>query len=194
MAGELGTMPYDVKTSLFPEGTDPNDEAAFYPLLLDTNYRESGYVAAFWVLLVEALFGFLAWRSWRRLTGDRDHPAVKRARGWGDLAVTSAEVERELETAVKAKVGGWTLTQNYAVKREMLSFDLFRLENLVWSYKKVVKRRMYGVIPMGTIHAVIRKRAVCLCRAMTDPRRVLNPWPSSAMHFGWNISARTNLR
>jgi hypothetical protein len=153
VAGELSAMPYDVKTSLFPEGTDPNDEAAFYPLLLDTNYRESGYVGAFWALLAEALFGFLAWRCWRRLTGAVDHPAVKRARGWGDLALTSAEVEREMETAVKAKVSSWTLTQNYAVKQEMLSFDLQRLDNLVWAYKKVVKRRMYGFIPMGTIHA-----------------------------------------
>ena len=153
VAGALGAMPLDLKSDLFPEGTDPADEAAFYPLLLDTNYRESGWVAAFWALLAESLFGFFAWRSWRRLSGAVDHPAVKRARAWGDLAVTSVEVERELETAVKTKLGGWALTQNYAVKDKMLSFDLFRMENLVWAYKKVVKRRMYGIIPMGTIFA-----------------------------------------
>jgi hypothetical protein len=40
VGGELGSMPFDLKSNLFPPGTDPADEAVFYPLLLDTNYRE----------------------------------------------------------------------------------------------------------------------------------------------------------
>jgi hypothetical protein len=155
VGGDLESMPFDVKSDLFPPGTDPADEAVFYPLLLDTNYRESGWVGAFWALVAEVLFGFFAWRSWRRLSGQVEHPAVIRAKAWGDLAVTSAEVERELETTVKAKGGGWTLTQNYAVKHLRLSFDLFRLENLVWVYKKVVKRRVYFFIPAGTTYAAV---------------------------------------
>ena len=153
VSGALGSMPYDLKSNLFPPGTDEAEEAAFYPLLLDTNYREGGYAGAFWALLVEGLFGFFAWRSWRRLSGQVEHPAVIRAKAWGDLGVTSAEVERELQMAVKTKHGGWILTQNFAVKNARLSFDLFRLDNLVWVYKKAVKRRAYGVIPMGTTYA-----------------------------------------
>jgi hypothetical protein len=87
------------------------------------------------------------------LSGQVEHPAVIRARAWGDMAVTSAEVERELETAVKAKGGGWKLTENYAAKNVQLSFDLFRLDNLVWVYKKTIKRRVYFVIPAGTTYA-----------------------------------------
>jgi hypothetical protein len=153
VGGELGLMPFDLKSDLFPPGTDAADEAVFYPLLLDTNYRESGWAGFFWALLVEALFGFFAFRSWRRLSGQVEHPAITRAKAWGDIAVTSAEVERELETAVKSKGGGWTLTQNYAVKNARLSFDLFRLENLVWAYKKAIKRRVYYFIPAGTTYA-----------------------------------------
>jgi hypothetical protein len=152
VGGELGSMPFDLKSDLFPPGTDPADEAVFYPLLLDTNYRESGWAGLFWALLAEALFGFFAFRSWRRLSGQVDHPAIMRAKGWGDIAVTSAEVERELETAVKTKDGPWILTQNYAVKNARLSFDLFRLENLVWAYKKAIKRRIYFFIPGGTTY------------------------------------------
>ncbi len=153
VSGELSAMPLDLKTELFPEGTDPVVEAQVYPLLLDTNYRESGYVGIFWALLAVAIFGFFALRSWMRLTGRVDHPAVKRARAWGDLEVTSADVERDLQMAVKARSNGWTLTQNYAVKRKLMSFDLFRLENLVWAHKKSVKRRVYYVIPVGTGYA-----------------------------------------
>ena len=153
VGGALGSMPYDLKSDLFPPGTDATEEAAFYPLLLDTNYRESGYAGAFWALLVEGLFGFFAWRAWRRLSGKVEHRAVARARAWGDLGVTSAEVERELQMAVKTKRGAWTLTQNYAVRNQRLAFDLFRLDNLVWVYKKTVKRRIYGFIPTGTTYA-----------------------------------------
>ncbi len=153
VGGALGSMPYDLKSELFPPGTDEAEEAAFYPLLLDTNYREGGYAGAFWALLVEGLFGFFAWRAWRRLSGKVEHRAVARARAWGDLGVTSADVERELQMAVKTKRGAWTLTQNYAVRNQRLAFDLFRLDNLVWVYKKAVKRRIYGVIPMGTTYA-----------------------------------------
>ena len=64
----------------------------------------------------------------------------------------SAEVEREREMAVIVKRGGWTLTQNYAVKNMWLSFDLFRLDNLVWVYKKAVKRRVNFIIPAGTTY------------------------------------------
>jgi hypothetical protein len=153
VGGELGSMPFDLKSDLFPPGTDPADEAVFYPLLLDTSYRESGWAGAFWVLLAEVLFGFFAFRSWRRLSGQVEHPAVTRAKAWGDIAVTSAEVERELETAVKVKRGGWTLTQNYAVKNARLSFDLFRRDNLVWAYRNAIKRRVNFIIPAGTTYA-----------------------------------------
>jgi hypothetical protein len=153
VSGALGSMPYDLSSDLFPPGTDDADKAEFYPLLLDTNYRESGYVGAFWTLLVEGLFGFFAWHAWRRLSGRAEHRAITRAKAWGDLAVTSAEVERELQMAVKAKPGGWILTQNFVVKNQRLAFDLFRLDNLVWIYKKTVKRRIYFFIPAGTTYA-----------------------------------------
>ena len=153
VGGALGSMPLDLKSELFPPGTDASEEAAFYPLLLDTNYREVGYAGAFWALLVEGLFGFFAWHAWRRLSGRAEHRAITRAKAWGDLAVTSAEVERELQMAVKAKPGGWILTQNFVVKNQRLAFDLFRLDNLVWIYKKTVKRRIYFFIPAGTTYA-----------------------------------------
>ncbi len=152
VSGELGAMPLDLKDQLFPEGTDPVVVSQVYPLLLKTNYREGGWSGIFWALLAELIFGFFALRSWIRLTGRVDHPAVKRARAWGDLAVTSADVERDLQMGVKARSKGWTLTQNYAVKRKLMSFDLFRLEDLVWAYKKAVKRRVY-MIPVGTGYA-----------------------------------------
>ena len=152
VTGSLDPMPYDLKTQLFPQGTDPAVEKQVYPLLLDTDYRESSVIWILWALLAEAVFGFFAWRSWGRLTGRTEHPAVTRAKAWGSLVTTSTEVERELKSGAKTKSKGWTVTQNYAVKRKLFSFDLFRMENLIWAYKKVVKRSV-NFIPIGKGYA-----------------------------------------
>ena len=77
---------------------------------------------------------------------------MTRAKAWGSLVTTSTEVERELKSGAKTKSKGWTVTQNYAVKRKLFSFDLFRMENLIWAYKKVVKRSV-NFIPIGKGYA-----------------------------------------
>jgi hypothetical protein len=147
--GSLGSMPYELKTQLFSGDVDPAVKAQVYPLLLDTKYRESGFMAIFWGMLVEAIFGFSAWRSLMRLIGSREHPAITRAKAWGDLVVTSGAMELELQSAVKCKSKGWTLTENYAVRRTLLSFDVFWMENLLWVHKKATKRSV-SFIPIGT--------------------------------------------
>lgn len=110
-------------------------------------------MGCFWTLLVEGVSGLLAWIAWRRLTGCIEHPAVARARKWGDLTLISAEVERDLQTAVKLKCSSWTLTQDYAIKNQVFGFDLSRMDNLAWDYLKVVKRRI-NMIPIGKEGAV----------------------------------------
>jgi hypothetical protein len=152
VAGSLGPMPLDLKTQLFPSDADPKTVAQVYPLLLDTNYRESGAMAIFWALLAEVIFGFFAWRSLMRLTGRQDHPAVARAKAWGDLAVTSVALEAELQSAVKCKSKGWTLTENFVVQRTLFRFNLFRMENLLWAYKNATKRSV-NFIPAGTSYS-----------------------------------------
>jgi hypothetical protein len=84
-----------------------------------------------------------------RLIGRQEHPAVTRAKAWGDLVVTSGVVELELQSAMKRKSKAWTLTENYAVRRTLLSFDVFWMENLLWVHKKATKRSI-NLIPIGT--------------------------------------------
>ncbi len=154
VSGSLEPMPYDLKTQLFASDADPAETARVYALLLDTNYREPGYMSMFWALLVEGLFGFFAWRSLMRLTGRKDHPAVARARAWGNLAVTSSALEAELQNSVRYKSKGWAITDNYVVQRTMFRFNLFRMENLVWAYKSATKRSV-NFIPVGTAYSAI---------------------------------------
>ncbi len=149
ITGSLDPMPYDLKTQLLPDDVDPAVKAQVYPLLLETKYREPGFIGIFWGLLAEAIFGFFAWRSWMRLIGRQEHPAVTRAKTWGDLFVSSAAVELELQSAVKCRSKGWTLSENYAVQRTLFSFNVFWMENLLWVHKMATKRSV-NMIPIGT--------------------------------------------
>ena len=155
MMGILDAMPYELEMKLFPDGTDPELKARFYPLLLDTDYREPAEVAGFWTLVVEGFCGFFAWRGWRQLSGRAEHPALKRARGWGELSTVSAQVELECQNAVKLRKKSWLLTDNYLVQNSMLRLDVFRLEDLVWAYPKLVRRRFAGVIGIGMHHVAV---------------------------------------
>ncbi len=86
-----------------------------------------------------------------RLIGRQEHPAVTRAKKWGDLSATSCP-RGGLGNSVKCKSKGWTLTQNYAVQRTLFSSDVLSMENLLWVYKKATKRSI-NLIPVGTSHA-----------------------------------------
>ena len=52
---------------------------------------------------------------------------------------------------MKCKSKGWTLTDNYAVRRTLFRFNLFWMENLLWAYKQATKRRV-NLIPAGTAY------------------------------------------
>ena len=59
VTGSLDPMPYDLKTQLLSSDVNPAVRAQVYPLPpLDTKYREPGFIAIFWGLLAEVIFGF----------------------------------------------------------------------------------------------------------------------------------------
>ena len=77
------------------------------------------------------------------------HPVVKRVtEGWGDILGTSVEAEREFESGVVYRSGRMRLTDKYAIVNGFFSFDIFRFQDLVWAYKRVIQRRV-NFIPAG---------------------------------------------
>ena len=61
------------------------------------------------------------------------------------------DVERQLQTP-RHHGGGWTVTDNYLVTRTLLGFDVLRLADLIWAYKRVTQRRV-NFIPVGKTFA-----------------------------------------
>ena len=151
--GLLRAIPSDLASDVFPNDMPAEERAKFYPLMLDTDDLGTAEIYLFYTLLVLAVFGTIAWIGWRRLSGKSVHPAVKRASGWGEPHEISSRIEQEYQHATRLRMKGWRLTDNYLIYNSAFSFDVFRMDDLVWAYPSVVKHRYGGVIPIGKTHS-----------------------------------------
>ncbi len=152
--GLLRAIPQDLASDVFPAQLSAADRAKFYPLLLDTDDLGTAETYLAYTLIVLAVFGTVAWIGWRRLSGRSVHPAVKRASRWGELPGVSARIQQEFQHLVRVRMKGWRLTENYLIRDSMFSFEVFRLDDLLWAYPSVVRRRYGGVIPIGKSHSL----------------------------------------
>ncbi len=155
VTGALTPFSYDLSNQLFT-GVDSNlDSTQCYPFYLDTQgFRTSGYwgiaIAVFVLVLVVAL----ARPALMRLRDIETHPAVRRARLWGDPISVSVEAEREFNGQVRYKGASVVLTDNFAILKSFFSFNLYRFHDLLWAYKKVTQRRV-NFIPTGKTYSAI---------------------------------------
>lgn len=153
--GRLGPMPEDFQREYF---STPEAEARrhqFYPFYLDaSSFRTPGY----WGIgLTLAFLALLAWKArpaWRRYQRPETHPVSERVARWGEPVTISGEVERELQAPDNLRAGRWRMTDRYLVSRSLLGFDLLRLRDLLWAYKKVTKNSI-NFIPTGKTYAVV---------------------------------------
>ena len=89
-----------------------------------------------------------------RLRNIETHPAVKRARLWGDPINVSVEAEREFNGQVRYKSASVVLTDNFAILKSFFSFNLYRFHDLLWAYRKVTQRRV-NFVPTGKTYSAI---------------------------------------
>jgi hypothetical protein len=156
VAGELVPLAPDTASSLFKDLTAQQIHERFYPFELDTGgFRTPGYwglgVAGVFLLL---LF-FYARPALARFQDPEKHPVMQKIRKWGDPIGISAELEREAENPTARKYGRSILGEKYVIQRSYYTIDAARFEDLVWAYKKIVKKR-HNFIPVGTdYHAVM---------------------------------------
>lgn len=153
VTGLLRAIPGDLASDVFPKDMPADERAKFFPLMLDTDDFGTAETYLAYTLLVLAVFGTIAWIGWRRLSGKSVHPAVKRASGWGELHEVSSRIEQEYQHANKLRMKGWRLTENYLIHNSVFSFDVFRLDDLIWAYPSVVRHRYGGIIPIGKTHS-----------------------------------------
>lgn len=158
VTGQLEPMPAYLSQQLFTGDDAAQLQQLTYPLLLDTQgFRKEGYI----IFAVAAVFLWLLWvflrRSLRYAMDPSTHPLLQRVAKWGDVHLISAEVERDLQDATRFHAHGDMLTDNYAVVDTFFIFNVLRMRDLLWAYKKITRRRIYFFIPAGKEYEAILK-------------------------------------
>ena len=156
MEGELAPIPPELARLLFSTTDTQALQDRYYPYYLtDDSFRRPGYFALA-ALLVFAYFLIMdGVPAWKHLLDSQSHPAVKRIKTWNVLDNASAMLELEIRSPRYGSSNGWSVTDHFLVRSTLFSFDVLRLADLLWAYKKVRKHRI-NFIPTGeTTYAVL---------------------------------------
>jgi Family of unknown function (DUF6709) len=153
--GELATMPAELDRHLFNTPQMQAIRGRFYPYYLDdSSFRTPGYIGGGVAIVLAALFVWFGLPAWRYARDVSSHPVVKRVALWGDPLSTAVEARREADSPPRYKGGGWRVGDKYLIRSAPFAFDLLRLSDLLWAYKKVTKHSM-NFIPTGKSYAGI---------------------------------------
>lgn len=152
--GELAAMPPDLPPHLF--GT-PDMQAIrdrFYPFYLsDESFRLPGYFGLAGLLVVGLVAVRKGGPAWRLLQDPAAHPVVERVTRWGDpigVAVAAEKASR----APRYKSNGWLLSDQFLIQSTFFGFELLRVSDLLWGYKKVTKHSV-NFIPTGKTYEAV---------------------------------------
>ena len=152
--GELKAITEELAGQFFNTPEMKAHRDLFYPFYLDDDDFRT---AAYWELAGAALLGFLAYffglRNWRVAQDPSSDPVAKRLQAAGDPVGLSAHAEQELKAPLFKAAPGWAITDRFVIKSTFFNFDVQRVEDVVWAYKKVIQRRVYFV-PAGKSYQV----------------------------------------
>jgi len=153
--GELRPMPLDMQSELFKPAEIAAVRHRFYPFYLDD---ESFRFAGYWGLGGLALFGVLLLtlgrREWTRMKDPASHPLAQRVQAWGDPLGTAVAAQRQSRSPKVKGRGGWVLTNDFLMRSTFFTFDILRVGDLLWAYKKVTKHSV-NFIPTGKTYEAV---------------------------------------
>ncbi len=149
--GELLPLSRELDSRLFGTPDMQAIKKRFYPFYVDEeSFRLPGYIAG----AILAVIGFFAvWRAtaaFRVYLAPGTHPLAGRLASWGDPAKIAAEAEAGSRSP-RHKSGGWIVTDKYLIRSTFREFDLHRLADLQWGYKRVTSSntvKSYGAVLM----------------------------------------------
>ncbi len=71
----------------------------------------------------------------------------------GDTNAFVAKVDEDLANSSKGP-SGVRMGHAFALRHDKMKVDLLRFDQLIWAYQQVTKKKFYGIIPLGSSHAV----------------------------------------
>ena len=128
----------------------------FYPYYLsDQPFRSIGYFGIAFLLVGTFFMVKHAVPAWRYFQDPTSHPVSKRIQCWGDPIVIAVAAQREAEMPWYKSGNGWLVTDQFLVQSTFFTFNILRLSDLLWAYKKVTRHSVnhiptnkmtYGVV------------------------------------------------
>jgi hypothetical protein len=153
--GELAPMPADLARQLFDNPEMQAIRGRFYPhYLSDESFRLPGYVAIAGLLVFGFLLAKQAIPAWRHLQDPATHPVVERVARWGDPVGVAVTAEAEARAPQYKSSNGWRVGDQFLVQSTFFTFDLLRLADLLWVYKRVIKHSV-NFIPTGKTYEAV---------------------------------------
>ena len=180
--GELRPVYGELESHLYSSAEMRAVRNRFHPYFLDTHsFRSAGYWGLGLGSAFFAVLGFWAVRAWKRLREPAGDALVQRVSAWGDPAAVSAEIEHERERPWR-KVGPFAITERYVVKSSFYGLEVLRLSDLLWAYKKVIKKSV-NFVPVGKDY-----QAVLCCAGGTAEVQTKEDQVDEILHYA---AART---
>ena len=153
--GELARWPDGLADNLFADPEARAVRARFYPFYVSNgSFRLPGYAVIGVALVFLFFFVRKALPAWHHTRDPSDHPLVARMAPWGDPLGVAMEVEREFGSPRYKGGNGWRVGDKYLVRSTAFAFDVLRLQDLLWAYKKVT-RHSINFIPTGKTYEAI---------------------------------------
>jgi hypothetical protein len=152
--GRLAPWPSELDGQLFDSKEMESLRANFYPFYMEAgSFRRPGYVVIAIAILFLLLFAWQVVPALRALRDPEQHKLARRIAAWGDPLAVAVEAEREFNHSM-LRSGGWRLGEKYLVHSRFFTFDVLRLQDLLWGYKKITKHSV-NFIPTGKSYEAI---------------------------------------
>ncbi|HEY3221797.1 MAG TPA: DUF6709 family protein [Gemmatimonadales bacterium] len=153
--GKLAPWPSGLAEQLFDSEEMRSLRRNFYPFYLDSDsFRRPGYVVIAVGIAFLLLFVWQALPAWRAWRDPERHPLAARIAKWGDPMGVAVEAEHEFDNPLLKVKAGWRLGNKYLVRSTFFTFNVLRLHDVLWGYKKITKHSI-NFIPTGKTYEAI---------------------------------------
>lgn len=154
--GELVGMSSDLVTQLYDSKEMQEIRGQVYPFLLkEKAFREPGYIFTGVLALYLVFFFWQVIPAWRHFQDPSSHPVSERIRSWNASLDLSEAIRQELAASRFRRIPGWSMTERFVVLRSLFSFNVLRLEDMLWAYKKVTRHSVNLIPTHKTYEAVL---------------------------------------
>lgn len=159
-SGALVAIPSDVDTQVVSDirSQAPDVASQMLPFMLDTrDFRTSGYVGLLFAALAILLALWLLFIGLTRIFAPHTHPLWTSLKRFGDPQ-TVADSIRDDMAMPHTQIGKVRIGSKWIVANGSDQFRATQLEDVVWLYNKVTRRRVNGIPTGKTFEAQIWDR------------------------------------